>query len=394
MTKGKVEIYEIPKNSASPEDRRITDRNMKFCRFAYRIGNVFCITPWYDFEKKRLRWPVLNQVYAVVIGLALGGLSVTTLLKMETEQKMNSFETILASLCSIISISLTEFLIFGSIFLKRKTYALFVERFCQDLHIAEWKYEYEGITLFYIQFIAGHIFFIAMASYNYFVFSMFGTANYHLKFVLQVATQYYCFLSALMASNQLLAIKGKYRLLNKVLVNQTKNGAQAEKEIVINILEVGKFYRSFTDTVGYYNDLFGWVTVFIFWHAIVQLLRCPNLFLRTQLDSATFWMVFVEAFLVAAVSMGEAVYLVWCCQAATTAGKEIVPLCNKLQENFGPDSRARDELFKLAYVAKTYEPTFTAANFFVINKGTILQLFNVATTYLIVIIQFYTANSN
>ncbi|KAJ8948617.1 hypothetical protein NQ314_008380 [Rhamnusium bicolor] len=75
--------------------------------------------------------------------------------------------------------------------------------------------------------------------------------------------------------------------------------------------------------------------------------------------------------------------------SVSSTGKEMSQLCHKLQGNFDVDSKVRKELFKLADIARSYEPEFTAANFFVINKGTILGIINIATTYLIVLIQFF-----
>ncbi|KAJ8948040.1 hypothetical protein NQ318_003374 [Aromia moschata] len=88
-------------------------------------------------------------------------------------------------------------------------------------------------------------------------------------------------------------------------------------------------------------------------------------------------------------SAGESVCIIICCEQAVSAGNKTKGLCYKLQENFDPKSRTKKELFKLAEIVQTFKPEFTAANFFVINKGTILQIISIATTYLIVIIEFY-----
>ncbi|KAJ8948613.1 hypothetical protein NQ314_008376 [Rhamnusium bicolor] len=85
---------------------------------------------------------------------------------------------------------------------------------------------------------------------------------------------------------------------------------------------------------------------------------------------------------------GESVYIIMCCELSSSTGKKFQQLCHKFQADFDVSSRSRKELFKLADIAKSYKPKFTAANFFVVRKGTILGIIHIATTYLIVIIQF------
>nr|UTN00891.1 gustatory receptor [Semanotus bifasciatus] len=99
-------------------------------------------------------------------------------------------------------------------------------------------------------------------------------------------------------------------------------------------------------------------------------------------------MLFMSVFLTSSISLGESAYLIYCCQSAALAGKKMVKICIKLQGDFEAESTVRNELFRLADVARTYEPRFTAANFFVITKGTMLVLIDVAASYLVVIVQF------
>ncbi|KAJ8941398.1 hypothetical protein NQ314_010398 [Rhamnusium bicolor] len=86
--------------------------------------------------------------------------------------------------------------------------------------------------------------------------------------------------------------------------------------------------------------------------------------------------------------IGGAIYIVLCCDYASIEGMKTIRLCYKLQEKFEVFSNSREELLKLAYLAKSYSPKFSAANFFVVEKNTILGIISIATTYLIVVIQF------
>uniref|UniRef100_A0A6P7F0B0 Uncharacterized protein LOC114324967 n=1 Tax=Diabrotica virgifera virgifera TaxID=50390 RepID=A0A6P7F0B0_DIAVI len=88
----------------------------------------------------------------------------------------------------------------------------------------------------------------------------------------------------------------------------------------------------------------------------------------------------------------EASYITVCCESASHANRKIRIICYKLQEYVRPDSSSREEFFKLAYIASTLSPKLTAANFFIISRGTILGIINITTTYLLVILQFYVTN--
>ncbi|KAG5876270.1 hypothetical protein JTB14_013007 [Gonioctena quinquepunctata] len=83
----------------------------------------------------------------------------------------------------------------------------------------------------------------------------------------------------------------------------------------------------------------------------------------------------------------ESLMIILSCEAASSAGRNIEKECFKLQERLEMNSRSREELFKLSRIARSCNPNFTAANFFVINKSTILRIINLVTTYSIVMIQ-------
>lgn len=224
-------------------------RNKNFRRFTYRIGNLLCITPWYDFQREDLKKPILNKICAISYCLVLGMLLLMANICEHDIIKENIFEKILSLFSSAISIFLTEFLIFGSTFIQQHTWEKFLRKLSATQPERMENCDCKTIFSFYFQFTLGHIFFIGSFFYEgYNWHSMVGN-TFVLPFVAMVIPEYYCFLYALTACNIALIIKCFYQDLNKQLekyVEQYKLEIQernSEEKFVKYILYVGKQYR-------------------------------------------------------------------------------------------------------------------------------------------------------
>uniref|UniRef100_A0A6P7GM63 Uncharacterized protein LOC114338463 n=1 Tax=Diabrotica virgifera virgifera TaxID=50390 RepID=A0A6P7GM63_DIAVI len=82
--------------------------------------------------------------------------------------------------------------------------------------------------------------------------------------------------------------------------------------------------------------------------------------------------------------------LVHQCHSVETKSQDLVTECYLLQDVV-VDMKQRDELLFLASYAKNTQPKCSAAGFFYVNKLILGSFFSTLTTYLIICIQFRTA---
>lgn len=76
------------------------------------------------------------------------------------------------------------------------------------------------------------------------------------------------------------------------------------------------------------------------------------------------------------------------CDGVVKEAEGIVDVCYKVQEGLLPCSAERLEISKFISLLNTQKIYYTAAGYFIINKGTLLGLLNVTTTYFIILVQF------
>lgn len=84
----------------------------------------------------------------------------------------------------------------------------------------------------------------------------------------------------------------------------------------------------------------------------------------------------------------QTVVIVISCDITLQKANEIVEICYDLQETLPTYSKEREEVFKLLEFVMSRKPKYSAADFFVVNRKTLFSVLYVATTYIIVIIQF------
>lgn len=81
-----------------------------------------------------------------------------------------------------------------------------------------------------------------------------------------------------------------------------------------------------------------------------------------------------------------------CCDSVVREAQKVTKHCYQIQEEIDSgtkyDSESLKKLTRLIQFMEHCDVKFTAVNYFNINRGTILQVINIVTTYLIVIMQF------
>lgn len=204
----------------------------------------------------------------------------------------------------------------------------------------------------------------------------------------EVFQHYYFFLSTLIICHYVTTIQYGFKHAVGLLKTYSKSDI-TDMELEEKIRCIGKNCRYLFKIGENYNDIFGWTVLLIFSNGIVQVLRTTNFMLFLLRGSH---LTLGRAFLFycnTALCFAETIYIIISCESSSLASRKIKLVCHKLQEDVHIKSSARDEFFKLAAVVSAFSPKLTAANFFIINRGTLLGIVNLSTTYLLVIIQFY-----
>nr|CAI5837389.1 unnamed protein product [Callosobruchus analis] len=312
------------------------------------------------------KWPsfmaiVLNALIGLLYSSVYGILLIFGLTYVSYKSEKTSFnkaDSILGGINTTILIFLVAVLVLGTNVNRGSWKLLLTEIRDITLSLVEDKEAVPILDEFYLQVIVGHVIFIASATFM----SCFAKFSDKYYIVMEYIPEYYC------------------------LMATTINNTNQPDKVVEGILSIRQKYLGVSELVDCFNKLQGWQNLWIFVRSVVQLLRSVNWLMHVGDDFT--WFSFIAIASSVGVVLGESAYIILCCESATAAGNKVEKTCHKLQENFELTSKAREELFRLAEITKSFAPKFTAANFFVINKGTILGIINIATTYLIVIIQF------
>ncbi|XP_074026196.1 uncharacterized protein [Leptinotarsa decemlineata] len=265
-------------------------------------------------------------------------------------------------------------------FVKRKQWRYFLRKItqkCGDLNDTR----RENSNLIFNVIVWHFIFAFAKGLKVYYDFQ-----EFKLHGLARLLQEYYCFLSALIASCLAHCIRKKYEDLGKLLREYIITPAN---DIIMStrIINVGKKFRCISELVECYNDMFGWLIILTLLKVIVGILKWANLLIVCMGHEQVSLVMIVPLLCYTFLGFAGSMLIILSCDAASSAGGNIQRDCYELQERLHIDSRSREELFKLSKIVKSYYPRFTAANLFVIRRSTILRIINIVTAYIIVMIQ-------
>lgn len=77
------------------------------------------------------------------------------------------------------------------------------------------------------------------------------------------------------------------------------------------------------------------------------------------------------------------------CDKTATEARQTISICYALQESVHAGAEEKLKLLELAQMANNNYPFLTAAGFFVVDRGVLLKILSITTTYFIVILQFH-----
>lgn len=76
------------------------------------------------------------------------------------------------------------------------------------------------------------------------------------------------------------------------------------------------------------------------------------------------------------------------CDRVAKEAEKVADVCQRAMESLPIRSSERNEIFNFFELVNTRKPSYTAAGYFIINRGTLFGLLSVTTTYFIVMLQF------
>ncbi|XP_068901834.1 uncharacterized protein [Tenebrio molitor] len=138
-------------------------------------------------------------------------------------------------------------------------------------------------------------------------------------------------------------------------------------------------------TVNIFNDLFGWPIFFIILHTTFQILNHVS---YAIFNTTGFHLLVVVAASLS-LTLVMTVIVIFMCDRVVQEAEKIVPLTYQLRWCYKSGTREeKQELYEFSNFVTENLPSFSAANFFLLQKSTVLSILSTVSTVIIIMIQF------
>ncbi|XP_060524885.1 uncharacterized protein LOC132701176 [Cylas formicarius] len=369
-----------------------TRRSIMFLVPILFYANIFGSVPKYDFvgkrivtSKKRLFWLAFQIVcYGAVTVYSLHG-------RLEHLYDIyNSNVLVLLDLATEIVGSLTICFTIVETHLNRNLWQKFFHQLADLESCTKWcdsgrnVRETNVLRNPFVQFCFVQVFWILFSLYAILVW-VYRDNHFNPSYLIsRLFLNYVESLRAIVIANFALLALHKYRGINKVIVQNTRRS--------IRMFKIKATYLKMDDTIRTFNRLLGKQILYIF---IVKSMQLVSVFSRlaqpmrvTHILSIEFHFDLILLNLLLCISSLFAVSAItFSCHATVKESEKLIGICYKLQEKFHIYSEEYQEIQNLINLVTTKRVTFTAADFFEINKPILFALVSTATSYFIVVIQ-------
>ncbi|KAJ3652474.1 hypothetical protein Zmor_018435 [Zophobas morio] len=179
--------------------------------------------------------------------------------------------------------------------------------------------------------------------------------------------------------------KSRYRAINRALLNLKKLVKRNHETSINDTLRRLRYnFVLLENTIHIFNAIFGWTILISTLHGSLQMIiYFDNMLIPTITTTVT---LLVANFLILLLYWTGTATIIIICDDVLDEAEQTVVMAYKLQKKM--KFRYNLELTKLITVVTNNFPRFSAAGFFVINKSTILKIFDAIVTLLVVVIQF------
>lgn len=244
----------------------------------YYIANFLALIPFYS-DKKYCQ-PVRYKLYAVFIAVLLTSACISGILNIIETPTVNSTIFVL----QLISFTLTTLSVILSVlitcFQNADTVNLFNERFREiDRYFGNAKATkpIRSRSQFYWEFLSFHFIYISFLLYDVYISLDIYGVNYFKRYILRRVSLYSQMILVLLIHNYCVAIKLRFRKLNKHL---SDNGTQIYFQYVkiieieklklrksqkayLKIVEARNIFSRLTQLVHQFSRIFGWQILFL-----------------------------------------------------------------------------------------------------------------------------------
>ncbi|XP_044260339.1 uncharacterized protein LOC123008550 [Tribolium madens] len=334
-------------------------------RLFIKVGNILAIMPQNN---------AIGKFYTVLVFLLLfSGAIYSTIAR-----NYNYFfmKNVFLYSSDAIYICLNFYVTIFYTFWKKTQWKVFWEKFDMSYKLTQ-TYDIRGYT--YTIFVISHVIFFAVGVYNMYVWYGIEGITMITKFGMRRIENYIHFFYSLFLTIILEMLLTRYKKLNAIL-----NSYLTQKLHFYDstIRKMSYIVCHLKETVNIFNDLYGWPLFFIIYQTLLQFLIYLY-FMITNEES--FEVIFVQVSLIS-ITLCMTISLILMCSEVVQESYKLVALTYKLRWAL-TENIQKQELYEFTNLVVINLPKFTAANYFEIDKNTILHIFATVNTLLVILIQ-------
>ncbi|RZC33522.1 7tm 7 domain containing protein, partial [Asbolus verrucosus] len=239
---------------------------------------------------------------------------------------------------------------------------------------------------YYVVFFLAHLLYVATSALIVYVWILVLGEIFIKLYVIEYFLIYYLFYYLLFNYIILNMLLSRYRQQNALM-----SIAAFKKP---NLLKVRRDLLTLKQTVGIFNDIFGWNFLFNIFFIVTRTLIYLDMVLKRLFhhfdDQGTVWSVlhFVSNMLMMAIFWVGFTGVAFTCDSILKEYNSILAASHKMVPSTKWHLHKNDEIHAFVSSISNYRPNFTAARFFSIDRSTVFSVLNSVSTFLIVIIQF------
>uniref|UniRef100_A0A6P7G9E4 Gustatory receptor n=1 Tax=Diabrotica virgifera virgifera TaxID=50390 RepID=A0A6P7G9E4_DIAVI len=236
------------------------------------------------------------------------------------------------------------------------------------------------------------IFHIAFAMYAFVDLTIWSSKFKFFYFsVITILSRYFLVFGILCSGHIALIFRNRFKQINETVKNMRLKLYPGEKDLLRDLLVVRKDYQQVLQYINNYNTIFGYFFIFCHLFVLLQVVNDIHTMITKIITANYDLLTFTGRILPPSLTFVAIVFSIMCCDVTSKEGKELTKICYHLFDecvSHRKHSEVPQLLLQFIEYCTNFPPTFTAADFYEIERTTILEILGIALTYLIVVVQF------
>ncbi|KAJ8921512.1 hypothetical protein NQ315_003130 [Exocentrus adspersus] len=162
------------------------------------------------------------------------------------------------------------------------------------------------------------------------------------------------------------------------------------------VKELQRIHAAYTEVgtaAEVFNKVFGWPLLLMFAEATEMVLTSLDILIergtvQTLNSTVSIQIISLIYISFSFIKLCGPTMIIFSCDAVLREANKVLRNCRLLQETAPLLTREMEELKRIENLVQNRRPKFTAANFFQINRSTLISIIGTTTTYMIVVLQF------